>query len=345
MEKILINDDNFSYPAPSLIQLEMTEGCNRRCSFCGIHSLYRNKMDIRYKFVTVETAYKISKDLNDWLPKIRIECALEGEPLLNKNASLILQAFREEFNKCQLQVTSNMDSLKKGKKEFNDKKIDELFKSGLNILVADYYGESFDMSYNEFFEGLNKASNGLPVYDYYEDKVNPWTYHGNDISMIIVIDNTHERDEQRLLNNQAGNIDPELVRINNLQTDIQNLPKLAKCQQPFLEMFIKHDGAVPFCCMDWNREHIIGKFPEDGKYKEIWNKYHFNLIRKLLYEQRRDLLTPCNRCNYKGHKLDSLKDPFNDINLDLKYISNIVKKMQIENLKYANKYATQPFKY
>ena len=37
--------------------------------------------------------------------------------------------------------------------------------------------------------------------------------------MIIAIDNTHERNEQRILNNQAGNIDPELVRLNKLQTD------------------------------------------------------------------------------------------------------------------------------
>jgi MoaA/NifB/PqqE/SkfB family radical SAM enzyme len=344
-EKIISQDSGNFYPSPSLIQMEMTEGCNRRCSFCGIHSLYRDKIDIMYKFMTIETASKISKDLNDWLSEIRIEFALQGEPLLNKNAALILQTFRREFDKCQLQVTSNMDPLRKGPKGFSTEKISLLFKSGLNILVADYYGETFDMSYHEFLKGLKEASNGLAVYDFYEDKVNPWTYYGNDGSMIVAIDNTHERNEQRLMNNQAGNTSPELIKLRALDTDIELLPRLERCQQPFREMFVKYDGAVPFCCMDWNREHIIGKFPEEGSFKEIWNKYHLNLIRKLLYEGRRDLLAPCNRCNYKGNELDSLVDPFNGADSDLQEISSTVKIMQANNLKYANRHATQPFKY
>jgi hypothetical protein len=104
--------------------------------------------------MTIETAYEISKNLNEWLPGIRIEFALQGEPLLNRKAPLILQKFREEFNTCQLQLTSNMDPLRKGQKDFSTQKISELFKNGLNILVADYYGETFDLSYGEFLDAL-----------------------------------------------------------------------------------------------------------------------------------------------------------------------------------------------
>jgi MoaA/NifB/PqqE/SkfB family radical SAM enzyme len=238
-----------------------------------------------------------------------------------------------------------MDPLRKGPKAFNAEKISQLFKSGLNILIADYYGETFDMTYHEFFQGLNQASNGIPVYDYYEDNVNPWTYYANDIAMIISIDNTHERNQSRLMNNQAGNTSPELIRIKGLDTYVKDLPKLAKCQQPFLEMFIKYDGAVSICCMDWSREHIVGKFPEDGNFKDIWNSRHFNLVRRILYEKRRDLLIPCNRCNYEGSNLDSLKNPENDSTADLTYLADIVRNIQVQNLKYANKYATHPFKY
>jgi hypothetical protein len=153
------------------------------------------------------------------------------------------------------------------------------------------------------------------------------------------------RNEKRLMNNQAGNTHPEIIKIKKLDTDIKHLPMLQRCQQPFLEMFIKYDGAIPFCCMDWSREHIIGKFPEDGSFKEIWNNNHFNIVRKLLYEKRRDLLTPCDRCNYKGAELDSLKDPFMNIPMELEKLSSMVKDMQIKNFKYANRYAAEPFKY
>jgi MoaA/NifB/PqqE/SkfB family radical SAM enzyme len=288
-----------TYPKPWSIQLEITEGCNRRCSFCGIHSLYREKSDLGYKFMTVEMARAIAKDLAGWLPKIRLEFALQGEPLLNPNHLEIFRTFREEFPKCQIMVTSNMDSMRKGK-GFDEEKLKKLFLCGVNILVADYYGEKNDMPYQEFKDGLKNNGLGLPVYDFYEDKPKVWAYVGPGIGYIVALDNTFDRSTIRSINNQAGNMSPAVIQ--ELGYPMGELPKKTRCHLPFREMSIKQDGSVMMCCMDWLRESVQGKFPEQS-YKEIWEGESFNLVRHILQEKRRDLINPCDRCNYNGVKV------------------------------------------
>ena len=96
---------------PWSVHVELSEGCNRRCKFCGIHSLYREGF-IPYKFMSVETAKNIAKSLNTWLDKCRIEFAMQGEPLLNPNSTKIFNAFRTHFPKAQILLTSNIDMIR-----------------------------------------------------------------------------------------------------------------------------------------------------------------------------------------------------------------------------------------
>ena len=324
---------------PWSVQLELTEGCNRRCRFCGIHSLYREDQDMGYKFMTSETAKKIAISLNEWLGKTRLEFALQGEPLLNKDVNRIFNIFRTYFPKGQIMTTTNGDPIRKGK-SFNSEKIFDLFKSGLNILVLDYYGEKHDPTYDEFFQMAKEASNGIPVFDFYKNKTTVWGYESNKIMKIVVIDNTVDRNFQRDLNNQAGNTNPQYVEF-----DTSQIPRMVRCHQPFRELSVKHDGAVPICCMDWGREHIMGKFPEDGSFQEIWKNEHIKRARSLLWNKRRDLLSPCDRCNYHPVKAGFMEDPYPEGHPDLLETAKKIKEFQQQNKKYAGKYADDPFKY
>lgn len=341
-----------NYPNPWSVQIESVEGCNRRCRFCGIHSLYREKKDIGYKFMSAETADLISKDLGKWLPKIRIEFALQGEPLLNPDIEKILQSFRNHFPKCQLMMTSNTDVLRKRKYDFDGVKLFRLFQSGLNIFVADYYGEDNDPSYEEFYQGFKTVSeiNGIPLFDFYKDRPLVWAYEGFKHQKIVVIDNTFDRNIQRNMNNQAGNTRPEFYPDVSFKKKISN--KINKrCPLPFRELVIKHDGSVPMCCMDWQRENLMGKFPEQS-FKDIWNGIQINRVRKLLFNKRRDLIVPCMRCDYNGLKvgLVSDSDKLNNIepsNQNLIQISKDLRKEQLDNSKKygSNRYANDPFIY
>ena len=329
------------YPKPWSIQIEMTEGCNRRCTFCGIHSLYREKEDMIYKDMTVETAKAMAKDLNAWLGKVRIEFALQGEPLLNKDAFKIIKAFRDYFPKAQLMLTTNCDPIS-NTDGFDQNKVKKLFSCGLNMLVADYY-EPNRYSYDGFFKKWKDNELGIPTFDFYKDKPKVWGYESCQMQKIVVIDNTENRDFYRNLNNQAGNTDPELIKLDGYK--IEKLPLLKRCHLPFRELVIKYDGSVMICCMDWSREGFIGSFPEKT-YKQIWESKPLNDVRRVLLDGRRDLLVPCNTCNYHPVKVGLITSPYDENNLpDLMETAKSFKTHQDNHKHKMNKYAFKRFEY
>jgi MoaA/NifB/PqqE/SkfB family radical SAM enzyme len=329
------------YPKPWSVQIELTEGCNRRCTFCGIHSLYREKGDVHYKHMSVEKAKMIAKDLNQWLGKCRIEFAMQGEPLLNPHVYKIIKAFRDYFPKAQLMITTNCDPIST-KDGFDQEKVKKIFQCGLNMFVADYYQPN-RYSYEEFFSKWNETKLGIPCFDYFKDKPTVWGYESPSMQKIVVINNTETRDFNREMNNQAGNLDPQFVDVKGYH--VGDLPVKKRCHLPFREMAIKHDGALALCCMDWQRESIIGKFPELS-YKEIWESDPMNKARGLLWSKERGMLSPCNRCNYHPNKVGLITNPYDEEDMpDMKELARGFRQHQNKMKEEENKYARKPFVY
>ena len=52
----------FKQDAPFSLQIELTEGCNLYCKFCGIRGIRKRAGD--YKFMTISTAKEIVNKLN-----------------------------------------------------------------------------------------------------------------------------------------------------------------------------------------------------------------------------------------------------------------------------------------
>ena len=50
---------------PYSIQIELVEGCNLRCSFCGLQGIREEGSDKRFKFMKVSDAVNIAKQIND----------------------------------------------------------------------------------------------------------------------------------------------------------------------------------------------------------------------------------------------------------------------------------------
>lgn len=269
---------------------------------CGIWSIWKEQKDRIHKFMTVDIAEKIAKELNEWLKLCRVEFALQGEPLLNPHMSEIIKTFRKNFPKSQLLITTNGDMLKKNN-TINKEKITELFQSGLNYLLIDIY----DNNYIWWKTELEKSVS-LPIFEFYKG-FNVYTYRGFKNSAIVLMENIIERkneNKRRILNNQAGNIDSEKIKALNLPDEFFDVPIKYRCSNVFHELCIKYDGSVVSCCMNWKRELIMGKFPEESL-KNIWNSFKFNCLRQLLFNKER-VIPPCNRCNYKGYKTGLLKD-------------------------------------
>lgn len=108
---------------PFCIDLEVTEGCNLRCDFCGIQAIRESTGD--YRFMTVYKAEAIAKSIAKAGWTSRIEMSGHGEPSMNQHLEEIIGVFRKHLPKNQILVTSNGGGFL-GKVE----RVEKLFKAG-----------------------------------------------------------------------------------------------------------------------------------------------------------------------------------------------------------------------
>ena len=123
------------FPLPNNIQVGLVQGCNRKCKFCGIHSIGTKPIH-RMSLLMVQ---QIARSLRDWegFDKKRVEFALHGEPTLHHNVEHVMSVFREHLPKAQLQLTTNgLKLLDKGAEY-----VEALFTVGLNVLIVDTYSK------------------------------------------------------------------------------------------------------------------------------------------------------------------------------------------------------------
>jgi len=267
---------------PYSIQIELTEGCNRLCRFCGLNGIKRAPFD-DLRFMMIETAQVIASQCADFIPRSRYEFAMKGEPLLNRHALEIFRVFRDSLPKAQMQLTTN------GKMLIGDmqNKVHRIFDHGINFILLD--------TYRPEREELRKEAaslRGVRVIDFYEDcKVNPWqNHHGKLNRTIFLMDDlglVGGEKRNRTIFNHAGNsgLVPAL-----------STPRVAKCTIPFREINISYGGNFNICCMDFGSECVIGNIHYTGL-EDMWRGGLMNSIRKILYSKNRGF-TPCARCDH-----------------------------------------------
>ena len=294
-----------SQPPPFCIQLELTEGCNLACSFCGIAHIRDNqangpenikgKNSHPYKFLTLEKAEKLAikiksaKDDYKWNP--RIEMAMHGEPSMNPNYKEIVKVFREHLPTTHLQMTTNGGGLLKGSLNEN---INELLEAGINVLLLDNY------------EGIKicdkvrlRYKGPYPMYEYPRDKLaNPHRRRkAKDHDIVITQDIEHaSKGNHSTLNNHAGGSFPR-----------NNKADGKRCAKVFREMSIRWDGNVAICCNDWPGFYRIGNVLALASLEELWQSQYFNAARKKLYHGERDF-GPCQGCDALSYRPGLLPD-------------------------------------
>lgn len=298
---------------PYNTQIELVEGCNLFCKFCGIYGIWDKKENRELKMMDIKLAESISKNLSQWWKKgKRIEFAMHGEPTLHPNILDIIKIFRNDNKNAQLQLTTNGTKL-------TPVLVQKLFKNGLNLLLIDTYRTSTERKIETILQNIN-----IPYFNYYEkDCPNPYYYNGNKQKCIILFGDlakNNRKKMQRTICNHAGNSNEKYLTKYGAKKITSPLRK--KCTKPFRELIIHWDGTVPLCCMDWKHELIIGKFPIDGNLKKIWHSEIFNIFRNLLYNKQR-WFRPCYKCDFTGGpRIGLLKKP------ELKKVSGIQKEIE-----------------
>ncbi len=268
---------------PWSIQVELAEGCNRLCSFCGLNGIRERPGN--YKFMTKDTATKAARELAELCPEARYEFAMHGEPLVNPDHLIIFRIFRSYLPKAQMQVTTNGKRLlSKGMQRHTE----EIFKAGIDFIVLDTYQPERD----RLWEEAGKLT-GMKVVDFYKEAKKGFTVYANKhrklTRTVVLMDDLGARDgetKSRTIVNHAGN---------NPLLPTPEEPLKKTCTIPFRELSICYDGNVNLCCIDWGHEYVVGNINEQNA-AEIWWSPKFEAARAFLQNKNREF-SPCSRCD------------------------------------------------
>lgn len=300
-------------PLPSKIQPDGS--CKGGCEFCGIWSLINKDTGlINFKFMTVETARLIAEQLNNFIAGRRIEINNFGEPLLNKDIWKIIDTLRTYYPSGCIQLQTNGLNAYKSYEEFKQL-CDNFFENGGNLLAFDAYEGSYK-PYLEFAKRYGEE-NSIFVCDFIHDNKDNHTYYrnaGSKTKEIYVVDDLGEVNKskaQRHIFNHAGDVNPAVYEKYGIPT---NLPLEKKCSRVFREIVVGFDGTVSICCQSFRRQLVIGNI-YDTDLETLWNSEEWNIIRAVTFDKRRDLLRPCDICDYAGgFRIGFLKRPEIEVN-------------------------------
>lgn len=277
---------------PFCVQVELTEGCNLFCDFCGLKGI-RERPNLNLKFMEPETAIKIAvaiADCKTWNP--RIEFAMHGEPSLNPRLCEILAIFRGTLPNASLMMTSNGGGI--SRHEDIVKRVDDLLKSGLNILAIDCYAYARG-TWRPIEKALDAA--GFPFAWYPENKdANPHQRAHPSIGRVVFVKDISlaTKGTHASLNTHCGAGSPPKVI-------------MEPCGKPFRELSFRWDGAVALCCNDWRGEFKISNIHDVESIEQIWQHDFFLAARRHLLEGLRTF-TPCNKCDARTYRPGLLPD-------------------------------------
>lgn len=278
---------------PFAVQIELAEGCNLRCPFCGLNGIRGKDNDVKVMLgKTLASSVKQMVELN-WNP--RIEFAMHGEPTLHLGAAEMVSIVRHHAPKYSIMMTSNGGGLLGKPGPVN--RIKQLFDAGLNCLALD------DYEHANIVPKIRRALGQVPgehidaeVYEYPENKDgSPHSRkHKRSLVFIQAID-TATSGNHASLNNHAGSGAP---------TNEDGHGK--RCAKPFRELSIRWDGSVAVCCNDWRGVYHCGNVVKDGL-DRVWNGGPMHAARQRLIKGQRDF-GPCAGCDATSHRVGLLPD-------------------------------------
>lgn len=280
---------NNSLNRPWSTQMEITYGCDNRCPMCYHQVL--DKPIGEYDFMTVRTAEEIGKKmLKAGWNGLRLEFAMRGEALLNPDFIRIIKTFRKYMTKSHITTSTNGNHLTK-EMAYN------YFKAGGNVFLVDCY----DGNINE--RRVKYRKYGCRVTEYYKDDFNPYARNNIKKTQVLClmddIKTNSNKKRTRVLHNMGGNVDFNKTKHYGLLPLKE--PIIRKCVKPFREIIFLHDGTIPLCCQDADIKQNMGNIYNIHDLNQFWKKNKkLNIARAIIYNKRRDLLEPCNKCDSNG---------------------------------------------
>lgn len=278
---------------PYSIQIELNEGCNLGCSFCGLRGMREKGTQPWYRMKR-ETAERIIAEIKRVHWHSRIIFSMHGEPTLNPNAVRIIKLFRKTFPNTVMSMMSNGYGIVNGFGMVADQKtiierVYALRNAGLNDLIIDYYSDKGDA------RTIEDAIQDVPdlKIEHLARKVPLYSTNPNGFRVLFNPPIQKKKAINRHLCNHCGAAGP-------LDMSYQG----KRCARPFRELAIRYDGSVAICCNDFRGEYPIGNIMEQS-IEDIWYSKRFEAARILLYAGERSF-KPCYGCNAMSHRVGLL---------------------------------------
>ena len=249
------------------IEFNLTELCNRVCSFCPRvdASIYPN--------LNLSASTALVKRVASEIQRVGFHAKMSfsgfGEPLLHPEFDDVIRRIRKSVPDIVLETNTNGDRL-------TVDRLNKLHTAGLNSVYWNLYDgpDQVDVA-GEIINGSSFPTDKVRLRPHWE---------GYDL----------EREAGLILNNRSG----ALAR-SKLET-----PLAKGCNYPFYKMLIDWNGNVLCCSNDWLRKKIIGNIlitPID----EIWFDPEWHRFRMSLLAGKRDQ-KPCSGCDIDGCLFGSL---------------------------------------
>lgn len=271
---------------PFCMQIEMVEGCNLRCGFCGLNGI--RAKDNNYKFMTRDLADTLAGQIYQSGWNCRLEFAMHGEPSMNPDFVEILGIFRQYLPKHPMMMTSNGAGFMKDPTRLVDAALVHL-----NVLALDWY-ENVQIvpKILEKYEGIH-----APLYYPENQEANPHHRIRPKQRRFVIIQDIADatKGTHHVLYNHSGAGAP---RNDNAAGQ--------RCAKPFRELSIRWDGSVAVCCNDWRGEYKCGTVQEQG-IEQIWQGPAMVAARRKLYYGERTF-GPCLGCDFKSYRNGLLPD-------------------------------------
>lgn len=255
----------------SSIEINPTELCNLKCTFCPRALDYPNQN----LHMSLETAQKIRNNLDAINYTRKIIFAGRGEPTLTKNFVEILKIFTENNPKFRIQITTNGKRLDKLEEFFNHPKVF-------------FHYDVYDTDENVFIEETERYASVKNIrFLWRPDDGRTYETHSRASAKgLKVLRHESRGSSTQGFTNRGGALG------DNKFTIIDK-----GCAKLIYNMFIDWNGNYNLCCDDWNPlvlgnifEESIEDFINHNETLSYYRKQHF-------CNNSRDGLPACQTCN------------------------------------------------
>lgn len=272
---------------PVHLDIEPTEACNLRCVMCptGINGAADKRMiDMDLTKRVIDQAAENGT--------YSIKFTFRGEPALHRG---LVEMVRYAKQRGISEVQFNTNGI-----PFTEAKIRDLIDAGLDRIIFSIDGADKEtvehirlgLDYDRLVQNVHafhrlRAERG---------QVKPF------IRVQMVRTRTNWDQVDRFIEQWKPWVDD--IRINDV-TDRGQGPELSvndqrpigrrKCPQPWQRMVVSSDGQVVPCCLDWNKEWVIGDATREPL-TAIWRGERMEAMRQVQRDGRLDEVKPCRGC-------------------------------------------------